>query len=150
MSDSFVSTQELIDLAKAMDTKYQHFLNGRNFTINALTDNLGVYVTTTLASEDSRFVYPVEARLDFKAEEFSQRDGAFFLIDYIDLYFEDYLMETEEETLIPIDWTDFEWDTVKFQMRAQILNSKLEAEADQLLKLAGWEEGGLESEPAGN
>jgi hypothetical protein len=150
MSDSFVSTQELIDLAKAMDTKYQHFLNGRNFSINALTDDCGVYVTTTLSSDDSRYVYPVEARMDYKTESLLQRNAAFFLIDYIDLYFEDYLMETEEESLIPIDWTDFEWDTVKFQMKAQILNSKLESEADQLLKLSGWDEGGAESETAGN
>jgi hypothetical protein len=143
MSENFVNTQELLDLGQAMNTKYQHFLNDRAFTINATADDLGAYVTVTLANDDRSFVYPVEARMKFKEEELTRRRAVFFLIDYIDLYFQEFLMEEEEDVYIPIEWADFEWDTVKFQLKGQIFNSKIESRADEILLQAGFDVTGL-------
>ena len=129
-----------------MDEKYRIGLNGRSFSIEAKVDEPGVYVQTTLENEDKSFVYPVEARLEYKKEEMTQNKAVLFLVDYIDTYFEEYLLEEDEELYLPIDWAKHTYDAVEFEVRGQIKNEKLEDMADELLKKAGFfdEESGEE------
>jgi hypothetical protein len=55
-----------------------------------------------------------------------------FLLDFIDSYVEEYL-SGGEETYLPIDWATYDYEGLELQLRGQVLNTKLEALADQLL-----------------
>lgn len=121
-------------LADLMNRKYENYLLGKLFTVTSfyVAAEQGVYVTVTLSNKDESYYYPVEARVAIHKEELSKKDAAFFLVDYIDTYFEEYLME-EERLLLTIDWSDQEYDAVSFQTRGQIRNLKLEKMADEWL-----------------
>jgi hypothetical protein len=115
-----------------MDKKYSLYLSGRTFKIKNWEADEGVYAEVTLANPDKTFVYPVVGRIKHKNEDMTVRQAALFLIDYIDTYFEEYWQE-DEDLYIPIDWTNFEYDAVDFQLRGQVLNEKVESMADELL-----------------
>ncbi len=133
----FLTNEDCIELAETMVKKYRIAMKDRSFSIRAWIEDRGVYVTVTLANADGSYVYPVEGRVMFEAEEMEAGEAALFLIDYIDNYFEEYLYEEDEQLYLPIDWTDHEYDAVNFQIRGQILNQKLENLADQWLMAGG-------------
>lgn len=122
-------------LADLLNNKYDNYLLGKLFSVDShfVEDEQGVYVTVTLTNGDQSFYYPVEARMDIDAEDMAKKEAAFFLVDYIDTYFEEYLLE-EEDLFLTIDWSPQDYDAVKFQMRGQIRNLKLEKMADDLLR----------------
>lgn len=127
-----ITAEEATKLADLMNTKHKLFLAGRQFSVEAERDGSIVNAKVTLSNADRSFHYPVESRMDFVKEDMTQNEAALFLIDYIDLYFEDYF-DDAENTFIPIDWTNFFYDATDFQMRGQILNLKVEEMADQFL-----------------
>ncbi len=131
---AFLTPEECRALAEAMEKKYAVAIGQRRFSITASQSDEAVEVQVLLASGDESFYYPVEARIKHGAEDLTAGRAAVFLIDYIDLYFEEFLMEEDEELFLPIDWANHEWDTVNFQIRGQILNRKAEALADALLE----------------
>ncbi|MBF0443246.1 MAG: hypothetical protein HQK54_15160 [Oligoflexales bacterium] len=129
----FVSSEELAFLSEQMNKKYIAYLtDGKSFKIDARLEDNGVFVTTLLKNPDDSFYYPVEARVDFRKEGLTPYEAGLFLIDYIDIYFEEYLTETDILTL-PIDWTLHSYDAVDFHIKGQILNLKLERMADELI-----------------
>lgn len=130
----FLSQEDCDALSKAMESKYAMALRGRNFRIEAEVKGRGVFVKVILSNKDRSYYYPVEARVLYEKEELQQGEAALFLIDYIDAYFDEYLNQENEEIYLPIDWADFEYEAIDFQMRGQILNLKLEELAEQLLK----------------
>ena len=133
LAPEFLTNEECIELAETMVKKYRIAMKDRTFSIRAVVQGKGVYVTVLLANADQSYYYPVESRMMFEAEEMEPREAALFLIDYIDTYFEEYLYEEDEQIYLPIDWTDHEYEATNFQVRGQILNQKLDAMADQWL-----------------
>ena len=129
----FLTAAECTQLAEMMDKKYRSHLDGRRFSIEATREGETVSVRVLLANEDESFYYPVEGRIMAAAEELTVLAGARFLVDYIDMYFEEFL-ESGEETYVRIDWDDQTYDAVNFQLRGQILNRRLEKIADKLLR----------------
>ena len=136
--EKFITQEEANELASAMDDKYRIGLNGRSFAIEAQVVEAGVTVKVTLENEDRSFVYPVEARMSFKNEEMTENKAVLFLVDYIDTYFEEYLLEEDEELYLPIDWAKHTYDAVEFEIRGQMKNEQLEELADDFLKKAGF------------
>ena len=130
----FVNQDDLETLAKSMESKYAMALKGRTFRIEAEVKGRGVFVTVILSNADKSYYYPVEARVLYEKEEMQRGEAALFLIDYIDAYFDEYLIQENEEIYLPIDWADFHYEAIDFQMRGQILNLKLEEMAEQLLR----------------
>lgn len=130
----FLTNEECQELAETMMKKYRIALKDRAFSIKASLQGKGVYITILFSNPDQSYYYPVEARVMYAEEEMSPREAALFLIDYIDTYFEEYLLEEDEELFLPIDWTDHEYEAVDFQIKGQILNRKLESLADEWLK----------------
>jgi hypothetical protein len=126
-----LTDDELNGLAQAMNTKYKSALDGRLFSAEAEQKDDGVYVKVLLKNQDSSFYYPVEARVKYKHEELGVSEAALFLIDYIDTYFEEFLIS--QEIYLPIDWADYEYEAVDFQIKGQIFNKKLDQMADELL-----------------
>ena len=133
----FLSETEYRDIAKIMEKKYATFLQDRFFfiTVTHEHDNKNnkesVWVTVLLKNTAETFYYPVEGRI-LLDQSLTKKEAALFLLDCIDTYFEEYLMG-DEDTLIPIDWTEFEWEDKKFQLKGQVLNKALEQKADALL-----------------
>lgn len=134
VNEEFVNNEDLEGLAKAMESKYAMALKGRTFRMEAEVKGRGVFVKVILSNQDRSFYYPVEARVLYEKEELQKGKAALFLIDYIDSYFEEYLTQENEEIYLPIDWADFQYEAVDFQMRGQILNMKLEELAEEFLK----------------
>ncbi len=130
----FLNQDECKALAQAMESKYAMALRGRSFQLNADIKGRGVFVKVVLSNQDKSFYYPVEARVLYEKEEMQAGEAALFLIDYIDAYFEEYLVHENESLYLPIDWADFQYEAIDFQMRGQIQNLKLEELAEQLLK----------------
>ncbi|MCX6130978.1 MAG: hypothetical protein NTX25_18210 [Proteobacteria bacterium] len=129
----FLTSEDCLAMALAMESKYKLAIKDRKFSIEATVKGRAVFVTVTLAKPDKSYVYPVEARILYEKEEMSRGEGAIFLIDYIDTYFEEFLYEEDEQLYLPIDWADHQYEAVDFQIRGQIRNKLLEDMADQLL-----------------
>jgi hypothetical protein len=127
-----VSSEEIHDLTRILNTKHAASLRDRRFSIDVQTFKGQAQVTVTLANASESFYYPVEASLDASIEEISVRDAALFLIDYIAFYFEEFFA-TDESTYLPIDWADYVFEDVKLKMRGQLFNRERERIADQLL-----------------
>lgn len=130
----FLNQDDCEALAKAMESKYAMALKGRNFKVEAEVKGRGVFVKVILANQDKSYYYPVEARVLYEKEEMQRGEAALFLLDYIDAYFDEYLTQENEEIYLPIDWADFQYEAIDFQMRGQILNLKLEELAEEFLK----------------
>lgn len=131
-----LDTDDAAELARLMTQKYASALNGRSFSITSNTEGEHAHVTVVLKNADESFFYPVEARVAYADEELSLNDAGHFLVNYIDHYFDEYLLEAGEELFIPIDWHSRQWDAVDLEIRGQILNMKLERMADALLAAA--------------
>jgi hypothetical protein len=130
-------TQDLCDeLAASMNAKYRLALGQRSFVLSAELRGRGVFVKVVLSNPDKSFYYPVEARVLYEKEEMKAGEAALFLFDYIDSYFEEFLLEEDEQLYLTIDWSDHQYEAIEFQMRGQILNLKLEQEAEEWLKRA--------------
>ena len=129
-----ITAEECSALADTMNSKYRIAMKGRTFQIKVEQVDSDLNVCVTLKNEDESFYYPVEARIKFEAEEMTANEAALFLLDYIDVYFEEFLLEEEEQLYLPIDWKDFEYEAVSFQMKGQILNKSLENLADEWLR----------------
>lgn len=130
----FLNQDDCDALAKAMESKYAMALKGRTFAVEAEVKGRGVFVKVILSNQDKSYYYPVEARVLYEKEEMQRGEAALFLLDYIDAYFDEYLTQENEEIYLPIDWADFQYEAVDFQMRGQILNLKLEELAEEFLK----------------
>lgn len=130
----FLNQDDCDALAKTMESKYAMALKGRSFKVEAEVKGRGVFVKVILSNHDKSYYYPVEARVLYEKEELQCGEAALFLLDYIDAYFDEYLTQENEEIYLPIDWADFQYEAIDFQMRGQILNLKLEELAEQLLK----------------
>lgn len=137
----FIDQETCDALAAAMQTKYRMALGERRFGIEANIRGRGVFVKVILQNPDRSYYYPVEGRMLFEQEEMKSAEAALFLIDYIDTYFEEYLLEEDEELFLPIDWADHQYEGVSFQLKGQILNLKLEELADLWLNRPTPEQG---------
>lgn len=133
-SSAIMSVEELLRLSQLMNKKYGGLIRDRSFSCHASRNGDVIEATVTLANKDRSYCYPVEGRLMLSSNSLEPVAAALFLIDYIDVYFDEYLRDGGD-ALLPIDWADFEHDGVGLQVRGQVLNLKLEAEADRLLEL---------------
>lgn len=134
--NEFLTAEDCAGIAGAMQSKYRLALKGRTFQVAAEIKGRGVFVKVVLTSEDQSFYYPVEARVLYEQEEMKAGEAALFLIDYVDAYFEEFLIEEDEEIFLTIDWSDHQYEAIEFQMRGQIHNLKLESMADAWLAKA--------------
>jgi len=124
---------ELKELSSLLNRKHAWFLGERKSSIKADQDGDAIFVDVFLKSDDETYYYPVSTRIDLEREELAPKDAALFLIDFVDLYFDDYF-DGGESVFLAIDWTDFQYDAVNFQMKGQIINQRLKSMADKLLQ----------------
>lgn len=132
--DSIISDKEILDLTRILNLKYASYLKDRLFQVDYCAGKSELLASLTLHNTDKSFFYQVEAKASLKdAAEFSSRDAILAMVDYIDIYFDEFFKE-EEDVYLPIDWTDMSFENLSFQMRGQVRNLRCEFLADELLK----------------
>ena len=130
-----VSDSEINNLCKIMNIKHSAFLKDRTFTLSYKVEDSKIFVKCILQNTDKSFFYPIESYKNLKENNLSLRDLIFLLLDYIDIYFSEFFAENEE-VLIPIDWTEYTFENMKFHLRGQIRNLYREKMADKILDAA--------------
>jgi len=133
MNETSLPEEIHTNLEALLNKKYAIFLDKRIFSISSSLTDAEIRVCVTLHDDKHSFHYPVEARINPDPEEMTEQQTAVFLIDYIDLYFEQYF-EEGEELLLPIAWAKHHYEAVEFELRGQIQNKYLEEQADKLLE----------------
>ncbi len=125
------TAQELRSIARRYDARFHATRGERWFVIDVAPRAEDIWVQVLLRNELDSFHYPVEARIAPCATR-SRRAQAFFLLAFIDSYWEEFFAENED-VFVPIDWTAYEFQGEKFQIRGQVLNRMAEKIADELL-----------------
>ncbi len=120
------------EMANLMTSKYRSYLNGKTLEISVTQELEGVKARVLMKNHDESFYYPIEARMLHLAQEMAAKEALLFLLDYIDLYIEEFLQE-DSDLLLTIDWSDHQYDAVNFQMRGLVINRRLEEQAEALL-----------------
>lgn len=125
-----IAHDEIIQLTQILERKHSTFLGDRFFTMTCSQDEAHAYVTVTLRNASESYFYPVEGRIPCRSQDLSSREGALILVDFADVYFEEFFREGED-TWLTIDWMGYSLEGFNFQMKGQRLN-KL---ADQVVDL---------------
>jgi hypothetical protein len=128
-----IPQETAVELCELLNKKYQVWRGERSFHISSRRDHECIEVKVVLSNVSETFYYPVEGRVDHEAEEMDPVEAALFLVNYIDGYFEEFF-EEDENLFIPIDWAEYSYDAVEFQLRGQVLNRFVERISDELLK----------------
>jgi len=128
-----ITPAENTEITNALQRKYAAFTGNRKFTLECEVDVHSISLTLTLKSDDETFFYPVEGRIAWREEGLSQKAATGVLLDVMDNYFQEYLVN-DGEVFLPVDWHEYESaEGQKLQLRGQIRNLKLEKMADDLL-----------------
>lgn len=132
-SKSPLTSTEQVEITNSIQRKYAAFTGNRKFVLEGTADAQAVSLILTLKNDDESFFYPVEARMSYREEGLSQKAATGVLLDVMDSYFQEFLVN-DGEVYLPIDWQEYESaDGQKLQLRGQIRNMKLEKMADDLL-----------------
>ena len=126
----FLTQPECDDLARIMTIKHGPSLGQKRFSIRCSEDEQGVFAEVVLSDDNESFYYPVKGRYH-KSGDLSSKHAASLMLDYIDLYFEDYL--NDDSVLLQLDWGDHVFEGEAFQLKGQVINKKLDRLADELL-----------------
>jgi hypothetical protein len=132
-SQEKMSAIEIAELTHILDRKHAGFLDDRFFSIKVESDDYKSNVIVTLRNADSSFYYPVEGRIACKSQELSGKEGALLILDFIDVYFEEFFREGQN-TWLPIDWAGYNFEGFEFELKGQRLNKQTEDLADLFLE----------------
>ena len=125
------SERDLAQLNARFDSRFYDVRGERFFAIDARTHDDKVWVQSLLRNSSDTFHYAVEA-FTTKNKDKHPRAQAFFLLAYIDAYWDEYFSE-DENVYLPIDWTEHCYREETFFIKGQILNLKAERLANELL-----------------
>lgn len=126
------SPVELANIENMLNLRFARWRKERRFhvEVNAKADVLEV--TVLLANPDRSYYYPVEARILPRVQNVHPKQAMSFLVEYLEAYFEEYFAG-DEDVYLPIDWTNYDYEGIEFQLRGQVKNLLLESLADKLL-----------------
>lgn len=123
---------EYAEIETTLQRKYAVFAGKRRFKLEGQANGQSVALTLTLKNDDQSFFYPVEGQIAHHEQGLSQRNAAEMLLDLMDSYFQEYLVNGGE-IYLPLDWQEYEVEGIKMQLRGQVQNLLLENMADALL-----------------
>ena len=129
-----IEQDELNELASILNIRYASSLGERQFSFTADLDFQKdvAQVQVLLQNQDQSFYYPVDGRISAENHTLSLRECALAVIDFIEAYFGEYF-GGDENVFLPIDWNDFSFEGIDFQLKGQVRNLKAEQMADELL-----------------
>ena len=132
--NSFFEPIELEDIRLAFLEEFnEHIASTEDIEVEGEYKETEIYISIILKNEDESFYYPVEAVIHRKEnKELSEQKAKDILLDFIASYYFDYF-STDRDTYLPIDWAPYEFMGAKLYAKGQVINKKLEQEADKLL-----------------
>lgn len=137
-SCQWIGWDQLQFLERLLRAKHGMYLdqNQRSFSLQAQAEGNTIIAVLTLRNLDQSFVYPVYAKVDDWKNDFeSEIDAFYFLVDYIDIYFEEFF-ESEDTLFLPINWAKHSYVAIDVWVKGQIINLKVERLGDELLERA--------------
>lgn len=130
--------EETDKLCSYLHKKYSAFLVSEHFLIESGYNTERVQIKYTLEKLDGTICYPIECvYLRDPESEITPAQAASVLLDYLDVYFNDYLNE-ERSVYIPLGWSKHSLEGLDFYLRGFVRNMALEKAADELLKTHGF------------
>ncbi len=133
MATSFMTQEQTKTISTMLERKYGGNLGERFFEVETQREDKVISIKVTLQNSDKTFYYPVEARISIEDQDLTISEARDLLLDYVDAYFEEFLMN-QGEVFLPIDWTTYDCDGIDLQMRGQIVNQKFEDIASALIE----------------
>lgn len=132
------SPEEIKKICNHMNAKFASLLNGESFKLESGCKNEQCQIRLTLSNKEQSFFYPIEAvcMRDDEHKHLSTEDIGILMLDYLNLYFQDFLSE-ERNVYLPIDWSVHHSDEITFFVRGFVRNLKTEQMADELLAKYG-------------
>ena len=132
-NQDLLSDKDLKSLIRIMHNKYGSFIGARSFDIKITSCDASAFcVCVSLSNNDLSFYYPVHGKIMFDTDPDLRLEAAFLLIDFIDIYFGEYF-NSDEQVLIPIDWTEHKFEGYTLFVKGQIFNKKIENMTDEFL-----------------
>ena len=140
--DRFLSPEEVAQKEAVFTERFiSYFKSDENISIEGYFSQETLYITLSLANWEQTYYYPVSTSISLKDNPgLTEEDARLCLLDFIGEYFDEFF-NTERGSFLPIDWTPYSFDGKKMYAKGQIINKKLEKEADDILKSAGFKDG---------
>jgi len=125
--------REVARVCRLLKERHRHGMRpGEEFLARGWLEDEVVSATLTLRNQDESLHYPMEARLDIRDTDLLPEDALEVLLDFLDYYVGEYLGH-ERNVYLTIDWSEVRFGDAVLQARGQVLNLKLEREADEIL-----------------
>lgn len=136
--ETIFSKEETKKICDHMTAKFAPFLNGDFFQLESGYQGHQHQIRLTLMNRDQSFFYPIEAICigDDEQKDLSSQDIGLLMVEYLILYFEEFLSE-DRNVYLPIDWSVHHSDDITFFVRGFVRNIKSEKLADELLAQHG-------------
>ncbi len=146
---SIFDSKDCQQIVKYLDKKFAPFLNDEKFEISSGYKNDQVQLTMILRKSDDSFFYPIESVFVYdetvdESDRPAPEDLALVMLDYLTIYFEEFLGENRQ-VFLPINWSVHQSEDLTFFLRGFTRNLKLEQDADALLVKHGHGEHAIES-----
>ena len=141
--DRFFTPEEIAQMEAVFNEQlFQHLKKDENIFFEGYFSEGACHVICTLKNEDETYCYPFEAAISSKEHtHISAIEAQSLLLDFIAAYFEEFFAD-DRKTYVPIEWSTFRIEDINIHAHGQILNKKLEKEAENILKSAGFDEDG--------
>lgn len=136
--------EALMAIGELLQKKYSPFLQNEEFWVESGYNREQVQILVNLRSKDESIEYPVECvYLVADNVENSPEDTAYLMLDYLDVYWSEYLTEGRD-TFFPLDWSKHTCEGVEFFIRGFVRNVQLEREAEKIFEESGHGEHQIE------
>lgn len=140
------NADEVKKICQHLNRKFASFLNDEFFNLQSGYKGNQFQIKLTLSNKDHTFFYPIEAicipetdSTEEETETVDASDIALLMVEYLTLYFEEFLSE-DRNVFLPIDWSVHQSDDTTFFLRGFVRNLKIEKIADELLNTHGYGE----------
>lgn len=132
------SAEEAKKICDHMNAKFSAFLHSESFQLESGHKGEQYQIKLILSNKQNSFFYPIEAACipDDEHKDLTPSDIGILMIEYLILYFEEFLSE-DRNVYLPIDWSVHHSDDITFFMRGFVRNLKSEQIADELLAQYG-------------
>ena len=138
--DRFFTPEEIAQMEAVFNEQfYAHLKKDENISFEGYFSEGACHITMTLKNEDESYYYPFEAAVSSKENsDLAAHDAKLLILDFIGAYFEEFFADNRQ-TFVPVEWATFRIEDVDIHARGQIINKKLEKEAADILKSAGFD-----------
>jgi hypothetical protein len=131
---------EIAKITQLLATKHSIYLEDELFELESGYNKEQLQIKVCIKKNDGSVVYPLEIVCSYvDYPNFKLKELSNIIIDYIDLYWSEYLSE-DRNLFVPLDWSRYESEGISFYLRGFVRNLALEMQADDFLNKYGFGE----------